>query len=254
LPTYTTSSSNNYSTSRDAVITRALRIIGAIGQGETPATAAVTEAAEALNDLCKAWEADGMTLWCNKEYTITPVASTAAYNIGIGQTTNAVAPLRVVQAWAKYTSTGADTPILVITRQEYQMLSNKTTTGSPSQVWYNPPGSAVYTGDNNPFGTATFFVTPDSNFASGFTIRLWGTRPFEDFDASTDVPDFPQYWYNALKWGLADQLSYEYGVGLAERAMITKKAMQHKMEALSYGTEEGSLKIQPMPHWQPESW
>ena len=81
-----------------------------------------------------------------------------------------------------------------------------------------------------------------------------GQIPFEDFSLSTDIPDFPSYWFNALKWGLADQLAYEYGVGLAERSMITKKALYHKTQALSFGGEEGSLKIQPQPSWSPESY
>lgn len=249
MPTYTTSGSYDFTTNRDGIITRALRIIGAIGQGETPSSTAVTEAAEALNDLCKAWESDGMQLWCLKDYTITPIASTAAYNIGIGQTTNLVAPLRVINAYYRKTSNSVDTPMVIIERDTYEKYGAKTTDGTPTQVWYNPPGSAVYTGGYNDYGIATFYVRPDSTFAAGYTFRLTGVRPIEDFDASTDVPDFPKYWYNAIKWGLADQLAYEYGVGLSERAMISKKAAQHKLEALSYGTEEGSIFLQPRQNW-----
>ena len=47
----TTSGLYALSTTRDGIITRALRIIGAIGQGETPTATAITEASEALNDL-----------------------------------------------------------------------------------------------------------------------------------------------------------------------------------------------------------
>lgn len=81
-----------------------------------------------------------------------------------------------------------------------------------------------------------------------------GQKPFEDFDATADVPDFPQHWFNALVWGLADQLSYEYGVSMQNRAQISKKAQFHKDMALSYGTEEGSFKIQPQPSWNWENY
>lgn len=245
-----TSLSYDYTKNRDQIITRALRIVGAIGQGETPNAEAVTEAAEVLNDLIKEWETDGMQLWCIKEYSMTPIASTNQYAIGTGYTVNQVAPTKILQAWSR-SSTNLDTPVLLITRQEYNMLGSKTTEGQPSQLWYNPPGEI--SGTEN-FGTITLYVTPDTNYATNYTLYFTGVRPLQDFDASTDVMDFPQYWANAVVWGLADQLSYEYGVGLSERAMIGKKAELHKEKALSYGVEEGHLLIQPAPHWQTENW
>jgi hypothetical protein len=77
------------------------------------------------------------------------------------------------------------------------------------------------------------------------TVRFTGQRPFQDFDSSTDVPDFPQYFYNALAWGLADQLCYQYGVGLSERAMINKKMAYHLTQAMLANPEEGSFRIMP---------
>ena len=57
-----TSGSTNFSTSRNELIAGALRIVGAVAQGETPTTAQYSEGSEALNMLCKAWMADGMPL------------------------------------------------------------------------------------------------------------------------------------------------------------------------------------------------
>jgi hypothetical protein len=246
-----TSNSYNYVKNRDQIITRALRIVGAIGQGETPDAVAITEAAEVLNDLIKEWETDGMQLWCVKEYSFTPTASVNTYAIGTGSTINEIAPTKLLQAWSRVTAGSKDTPILLITRHEYNMLGTKTTEGAPSQLWYNPPGEISATEN---VGQIKLYVTPDTNYATNSKIYFTGVRPLQDFDSSTDVMDFPQYWANAVCWGLADQLSYEYGVGLSERAMISKKAEVHKEKALSYGVEEGHLLIQPSPHWQPESW
>ena len=49
-----TSGSTDYSQTRDDIIKRALRLIGALAQGESPTTDQVTEAAVALNGLVKA--------------------------------------------------------------------------------------------------------------------------------------------------------------------------------------------------------
>jgi len=249
-----TSGSYNYTTTRDGIITRALRIVGAIGQGETPSATAITEAAEALNDLVKEWESDGMSLWCVRQYSFTPTAEKSVYTIGVGQVApeiNAIAPNKVLQAWARETTAVSDTPILIITRHEYNMLGAKTTPGNSTQLWYDPPGEAT---SAEMTGALTFYPVPTTDTEINYTFFFTGVRPYADFDSASDIPDFPRYWYNAVKWGLADQLSYEYGVGLDERSRIERKADKHKEIALSYGTEEGHLLIQPMPKWQYESY
>jgi hypothetical protein len=239
----TTSSSYDFSTNRNGIISRALRIINAVGLGETPSATDITNAAEALNQLVKEWQTDGMPLWALKAYAFPLVASQSAYTIGpSGADVTAEAPLNVISAIIRQTSTLIDTPIRIITRVEYRELSTKFTNPTrPHTVSYNTPGG------NDVFlhGTLNVYPVPDARTASDYTIRVFGQRPFQDFDASTDEPDFPQYWHNALVWGLADQLAYEYGLGLAERSMITKKANEHKEKASSFGTEEGSYSVQP---------
>lgn len=240
-----TSNSTNYTVTRDDIIKRALRIIGAIGQGETPSTDAVTEAAVALNQLVKEWNADGMQLWKQATSTaITMVASTTSYSIGISQTVDQQAPLKVLQAYLRNTTTNADTPLVLITKQEYDMLSVKSQTGRPSQLYYNPPGVV----STEMVGTIYLFNTPDSDTATNYALYVVGNYSLMDFDASSDTADFPSFYYNALVWGLADQLSYEYGVPFAQQAMITKKAEVHKDKALGFDREEGSVYLQP--DWQ----
>jgi len=237
----TTSGLYALSTTRDGIITRALRIIGAIGQGETPTSTAITEGAEALNDLVKEWQVDGMPLWAITQFEL-------KYTTGVAQYPIANSPLKVFQAWNHNSTSNTDSPVIIITRQEYQILGQKESQGQPSQLWYDPPGA------NTKVGTCTMYPRPDNNAVTYSTLRFVGQKPFEYFNASTDIPDFPNYFYNAIKWGLADQLSYEYGVGMATRGQINKKAAFHKEEALAFGNEEGSFKIQPQPSWNWENY
>lgn len=236
------SNSINFKLNRDQVITLALRRINAIGQGESPTTTAATEAAVALNALVKAWEADGMPLWKITTQTFTPTASTSSYTIGIGATINKKPPLKVHQAWYRNTASSKDTPLMLITRDEYNLISTKSSTGTPNQMYYNPPGDL---GGGEMSGTFYLYNTPDSTFASGNTIYFVGQLPFDDYDATSDDTDFPSYWINALSWGLAEQLSYEYGVppNLAKNIMLM--ATKEKQQALSFGSEEGSLFLAP---------
>lgn len=227
-----TSGSTNYEADRNALIKGALRIVGAIAQGQSPTSDQYTEAAEALNMLVKALQTDGMPLWAIKTNNFAVTSGTANYRIGTGQTINTPKPLKIIHAYLRNTTSNVDTPMRIITKQEYWDLGNKTTTGLPIQLMYDP---------QNLYGDVYLFPTPDTVAQASYEVYIVYQRPFEDFDTSTDTPDFPQEWHLALKFSLAEQLAPEYGVSLEQYGFIAKKAKEYKTEALSFGTEEGSL-------------
>lgn len=246
----TASGTTNYTIQRDTLITRALRICGAVGQGETATANAITEGAGALNALVKEYQADGMPLWKITQMTGITYTATNSYTVGLGQTVNQVAPLKVLQAFNRSDDTlPIDQPVLIIPYQDYLYLGIKTSTGRPSQVFYKTPGEGGTIPASDMIGTIIVYPSPDAATIAHQTLVLIAQQPFENFDASTDIPDFPSYWFNALIWGLAADLAYEYGVGLAERSMIAKKAVEKKEMALSFGVEEGSLFLRPTANY-----
>lgn len=226
-----TSGSTNFATSRDQLISGALRMAGAIAQGENPSVTLVSEAAEALNMLVKAMQADGMPLWAIKKYAIT-LTATGDYTIGVSATVNTPKPLKVIQAFLHNTSSGLDTPIRIITRQEYELLGNKTSSGTPNQIFYEPLLTT---------GIMHVHPVPDATVAAANTLSIIYQRPFEDFDVSTDEPDFPQEYYHCIKLLLADVLAPEHGLSIQDRQDLSKRAALAKTEALGFATEEGSL-------------
>ncbi len=227
-----TSNSTNFSMSRDDIIKRALRMLGVLAQGETPTADQVTEAAVALNGLVKAWQADGMPLWALKQTTITLLDGINTYEIGLGKATNIPKPLKVIQAWNRNTTSSVDIPMRIVTKQEYNMLGNKTSSGTPIQVYYEPLAD---------YGVLRVFPTPAATDASSGSVYIVYQRPFEDFDASSDTPDFPQEWYDSLTYGLAVRLAPEYGVPSTDRKALFQEMTIIKQEALNFGLEEGSL-------------
>ena len=231
----TTSGVATFNVTRDQLITGALRMIGAIAQGETPTATQITEAAEALNMMVKAYEADGMPLWGITEASITLTSGANSYNIGTGKTINKPKPLKVIQAWNRDLNSSVDIPMRILTRQEYNILGNKTITGNPIQIFYEPLLD---------YGVLHVFPTPDATSTTNNKIYLVYQRPFEDFINSTDTPDFPQEWLEALKYGLAARLAPEYGVPLEQRQFLNREAGDLKVVALGFGTEEGSLYFQ----------
>ena len=94
---------------------------------------------------------------------------------------------------------------------------------------------------NRDSGVFHLFPVPSTVEQSANTIKYVCQIPFEDFDASTDNPDFPQEWYDALTYGLATRLAPEYGVPATDRKMLWQEMTIIKQDALNFGLEEGSL-------------
>ncbi len=313
-----TSGSYDFTATRDSIIQGALRLIGALAQGETPATAATTEAAEALNLMVKAWASDGMPLWALKQGWILPVSSTNDVSAGptgghftnsyVSTTTSVAAvsgattitltsvtgvannyyigillddttmqwttvsgapsgsvvtlataltddvaagnrvycyqtkaqrPLRVIGAWAQYQSTSQRYPLNYVTKDQFRNLGYLGTASVPNQITYDPQL------DN---GTFSFFPRISGG---DLVIEVRYQVQFQDFDASSDTPDFPQEWHEALKYGLAVRLAPEYGMPPNDRSALFKEAALVRELALNNGTEEGSILFMPDARW---SW
>jgi hypothetical protein len=227
-----TSGTTNFNVDRNQIISGALRLCGVLAEGETATTEQINNGAEALNMLVKRLMADGMPLWAMKQYSVTLVAGQKEYTIGVGEAVNTAKPLRVVQAFNHATSGSLDIPMRIVTRDEYNKLGNKTSSGNPIQIFYEPL---------NETGKLHVFPVPDSTSASQNVVTLVYQRPFEDFDSSTDTPDFPQEWLETIKYLLATRLAGEYQTPLSVRQQLLVEATALKEASLSMGTEEGSF-------------
>jgi len=228
----TTSGTTTFSINRDQLIAGAYRLAGVVASGESPTANQVTEGAEALNMMVKAWEADGLPLWAIRQYSVTLTAS-ATFNIGIGQMVNTNKPLKVIQAFLHDSVSGTpDIPMRILTRDEYNRLGNKVATGQPIQIFYEPLRD---------YGVLHVFPVPDATSITNKQITLVYQTPFEDFNSASDTPDFPQEWYEAIKYGLAVRLAGENTLSLAVRQTLRQEARELKDEALGFGTEEGSF-------------
>jgi hypothetical protein len=91
-------------------------------------------------------------------------------------------------------------------------------------------------------GIIQLWPIPDD---STTTITIDYQRPYQDLDAASNNFDFPAYWMQALIYTLAWSLSPEYGIPPTDRSIMMKEAQYWKSEALSYGTEEGSMFFMP---------
>lgn len=308
----TTSASVDFSVSRDNLIGLAYQQVGLVGEGETPSSAMVTEAALLLNMLVKARMADGMPLWAIKRgyllpfpkasslglggaiqavtgYVTTTTSAAAAagdstivvtsatgisttYAIGVWQTDNTMhyttvngapsgttvtltavlpvgcaigarvyvyvttarinRPLRIIQSNVTNVQSNNSRPMRVIAMQDYNNLPNRAAESSPNQYAYDPQ---LATGD--------YYIYPRM-LNQDEIIEIIFHRPFEDFDASGDTPDFPQEHYLAFMLELAALLGPKAGIPPEERKALREEAAYYHDLALSNGTPEESIKFQ----------
>lgn len=140
-----------------------------------------------------------------------------------------VRPVRFRDAWIRIDSTGQDTPLIQVARQDYNQFSPKTQVGLPNQYWYDPKlGTGILTVYNAP---------------SDYTRTFLGIvqTPIQDMVTSTDNFDLPQEWFQAIKWGLADELSLEYGCPPDVRGEVAAKAAKFLEDCFDFSVDEASV-------------
>ncbi|MDE2097571.1 MAG: hypothetical protein KGL39_10020 [Patescibacteria group bacterium] len=222
---------------RDDIISASLRLLEVIGVGETPEIEDFTNSAQALNIMVKAWQIDGYKLWAVKDLSLPLVSGNATYQIGPSATgTGALVtdrPLRLQDSCYIRDSNGHDTSVMIVSRQEYNILGAKSSPATPTQIFYDPQLTN---------GVLTVFPAPVD---STHTLHLIVQKPLADFNLSTDNPDFPQEWYQALKWGLAAELGLEYGVPERKIARIEQKAAIFKEQLNNWSQEEADVYFVP---------
>lgn len=221
---------------RDQIIAAAMRKIGALAKGQSPDTEDLSNGTQALNTVLAKLQTIGMPLWARNEYTFTPTTS-PTYLIGVGQTLNTPFPLKVHQALLVDTISGSNIEMEIRTIYEYNTIASTGSTGQPIQFFYQPLIN---------FGKITLWPTPDATSIVNKQIKIVYQRPFEDFVAAGNTPDFPQEWHQAIIYQLASTLAPEYGVPLQDRQMLLQEAKMYTQECLEFGNDESSLFFSPM--------
>lgn len=136
-------------------------------------------------------------------------------------TANAILrPLRIVGSRRYNFSSKIETPMILMSRLDYRNLPNKNNNGTPTQMFYDPRGGA-----NNQGVAWVWPNPPDTTNAINFTWQ----RPLQDFDASSNIPDLPNEWLNAIIWNLAYQMAPEFDC-TAQRYAMLKEMSQGSLD------------------------
>ena len=137
-------------------------------------------------------------------------------------------PLRVMTGFIRNAS-NIDTTITLLSREEYDQQGNKLSQAVVNQAYYDVK---LINGQ-----VSVFNVPSDSTYS----LYLLTQRQFEDMNATANSFDFPQEWFQALKWGLCAELAEEYGVDENKIMRLEGKAQAYVMECFDWTQEEAPV-------------
>lgn len=177
-----------------------LRLIGVIASGETPSADEMSDALTALNAMLGGWSAKRLVIYSTtlESFILTP--STALYTMGSGGTFNTTRPKKILSAYV--VSNGLDLPINVyMERDRYSAITNKTLSGTPTELFYDPK----YT-----LGYVYLYPTPDK----ALTLYIESTKALLSLSGLTNSIILPDEYIRALKYNLAIEIAPEYGAAI----------------------------------------
>jgi len=143
-------------------------------------------------------------------------------------------PLRILHARRRTDPDGEDIEIDIESQELYRDQPLKTTSGTPVFLTYKPTLTSGTLEIWQPANSIKMFI--------GMTVE----RPFEDFDAAGDSPDFPQEWFDPLVYLMAERLEPEYRVLDPVRLqMLSKKADEMWEWVNTFDDDTGSVYFIP---------
>lgn len=234
----TVSNSVDFNLSANEIVIEARRKVGVHDDEEPLEAQDLLTGMRALTMMLKTWQAEGVMCWTLTEGTLT-LTATESYLFGAGGAFTTV-PLDITSVRINRGSN--DIPMYRLSREDYFNLPNKTTTGYPTQFYYDRQRSG---------GTLYVWPSPDASLG---TLKFTYRRLIMDMDASVDNPDVPQEWLEAMIYGLAKRLAENYGLtGTPDYQGIVNEATRTYMivKGLDVGEGMGSIRIVPagMEEW-----
>ena len=173
------------------------------------------QARRSLNIMFQEWGNRGLHYWEVANNSITLVADQAEYTMfrstgdGTSSTTAVYGVDDVLEAVYR-NSSSVDSPLTKINRSTYQALSNKTSTGTPSQYFVQRFIDKV---------TITLYLTPGSSEA-GNTINYYYVKRIQDVGDYTNATDVPYSFVPCMASGLAYYLSQKFKPELSQQMKL----------------------------------
>lgn len=219
-----TSGTTTYELDARELITQALREIRVVASGQEPNANDARDAEVTLNLMLKTWTTH-THLWIVTAGNFPLVAGQMEYSVPNAR--------RMISVRRRYTPGLTDTPMDLISRQEYDDLPNKFNLGTPVSAYFDAQRTAR---------TLSLWPPASAAVALSSTIRYTYYRVIEDIDSLNNTADLPQEWLECIKVNLADRLMPQHNVSYPE---VTARAGALMQVLSGQDQEEVSVYLQP---------
>jgi len=144
------------------IIDRAARLVGVPSSGTSVTADEGADGLIALNAMLEAWQIDKLDVYAFVDTAYSLVAGTQSYTVGPdGNFALTPRPYRIEECFVRYSN--ADSPVDLLTAEQWFALSSKTDTSTyPDRAYYEPS-----------LTTGTLLVYPKPNAVSSLHIVTW---------------------------------------------------------------------------------
>ena len=198
-------------------------------------------ARRSLNILFQEWANRGLHYWEIANNNITLVAAQATYTM-FRSTTDGTSSAPAVYGVddvleASFRNSNVDTPLTKINRSAYQALSNKTSTGQPTQYYVQRLIDRV---------TITLYLTPGTDQAGKF-LNYYYVKRIQDAGDYTNDADVPYRFVPCMIAGLSYYLAIKYA---PDRVQMLKMLYEDELNrALEEDGSSSSSFITPKTYY-----
>lgn len=195
-----------------AIISRALRLYGALGIGETMSADVQSAGLEALNAMLDSSSTDRLALYATSRTTKVLTASDGEYSIGSGGDINVTQPVSVENANLILAGGTREDELRVMGADEWASEPYKSSTGTPYGIHFAR-------GITSSRGTVYVVYVPDA----AHTLVLYLKSQFAQIAASAIDTDYvlPQGALEAIVFNLALRMAAEDGKTVSDDVRAT---------------------------------
>jgi hypothetical protein len=215
----------------NSVIRSALRMLGVIGEGETPSASESADVLEALNSMLDSWNTRRVNLYTIAFSDYPLVTGTQSYTIGTGGDFNQARPVKIQNASILIGDAGG-TPAVDKVRLPLDLINSQQWSVIKSQTAQSTVPEAMYPDYAFPLCNLRFWPVPTfSGTAPRVEIYYWTIlAAFADLTSSYTLP--PGYEL-AIKSNLALLIAPEYDQVASQELIKTATESFDSLRALN---------------------
>ena len=182
-------------------ITRALRLLGVLAEGETSSASVMQDSLMAMNQMIDSWNTERLSVFCTQDQTFTWPAGQITRTLGPSGNFIGLRPVLLDEStYYRDASTNVSFGIKFINQQQYNGIAVKTVTSTYPQV--------IFVNMGFPDVTMTIYPQPTRDLEWHFISVQELSNP------ATLVTDllFPPGYLRAFTYNLAMEIAPEFGV------------------------------------------